>query len=109
MSGAGMPYEWSMTYDDYDKIFDEKVPMVDSSQIGGTHYVSKTIQPWDFIVANKLGYLEGNVVKYVSRYQEKGGLEDLRKAKHYLEKLLEVKTNECIQEITGSKNPAAKY
>jgi len=109
MSGAGMPYEWSHTYDDYDKIFDEKVPMVDSSQIGGTHYVSKTIQPWDFIVANKLGYLEGNVVKYVSRYQEKGGLEDLRKAKHYLEKLLEVKTNERIQEITGSKNPAAKY
>jgi len=109
MSGAGMPYEWSKTYDDYDKIFDEKVPMVDSSQIGGTHYVSKTIQPWDFIVANKLGYLEGNVVKYVSRYQEKGGLEDLRKAKHYLEKLLEVKTNERIQEITGSKNPAAKY
>jgi hypothetical protein len=96
-------------YDDYDKIFDEKVPMVDSSQVGGTHYVSKTIQPWDFIVANKLGYLEGNVIKYVSRYQEKGGLEDLRKAKHYLEKLLEVKTNECIQEITGSKNPAAKY
>ena len=109
MSGAGMPYEWSHTYDDYDKIFDEKVPMVDSSQIGGTHYVSKTIQPWDFIVANKLGYLEGNVIKYVSRYQEKGGLEDLRKAKHYLEKLLEVKTNERIQEITGSKNPAAKY
>jgi len=109
MSGAGMPYEWSQTYDDYDKIFDEKVPMVDSSQIGGTHYVSKTIQPWDFIVANKLGYLEGNVIKYVSRYQEKGGLEDLRKAKHYLEKLLEVKTNERIQEITGSKNPAAKY
>jgi len=63
-------------YDDYDKIFDEKVPMVDSSQVGGTHYVSKTIQPWDFIVANKLGYLEGNVIKYVSRYQEKGGLED---------------------------------
>jgi len=109
MSGAGMPYEWSQTYDDYDKIFDEKVPMVDSSQVGGTHYVSKTIQPWDFIVANKLGYLEGNVIKYVSRYQEKGGLEDLRKAKHYLEKLLEVKTNERIQEITGSKNPAAKY
>jgi len=109
MSGAGMKYDWSMSYDDYDKIFDEKVPMVDSSQIGGTHYVSKTIQPWDFIVANKLGYLEGNVIKYVSRYQEKGGLEDLRKAKHYLEKLLEVKTNERIQEITGSKNPAAKY
>lgn len=38
-------------------------------QIGGTHYASKSIQPWDYIIANQLGYLEGNVVKYVSRWQ----------------------------------------
>jgi len=110
--GAGMNFNWSSSnviYDDYEKIFDEKVPMVDSSQVGGSHYVSKTIQPWDFIVANKLDYLEGNIVKYVVRHKDKGGLEDLRKARHYLDKLIEVRTNECIQEITGSKNPAAKY
>lgn len=59
-------------------------------QVGGQHYVSKAIQPWDYIVSNKMGYLEGNVIKYVSRYKEKGGLEDLVKAAHYLEKLIEV-------------------
>lgn len=59
-------------------------------QVGGQHYVSKAIQPWDYIVSNKMGYLEGNIIKYVSRYKEKGGLEDLIKAAHYLEKLIEV-------------------
>ena len=59
-------------------------------QVGGGHYQTKAIQPWDYIVSNRLGYLEGNVVKYVSRWQEKGGRQDLEKARHYLDKLLEV-------------------
>lgn len=58
-------------------------------QVGGDHYQNKVIQPWDYIVANNLGYLEGNVVKYVSRWKEKHGLEDLKKARHYLDKLIE--------------------
>jgi hypothetical protein len=58
-------------------------------QVGGDHYKSKAIQPWDYIAANGLGYFEGNVVKYVTRYKEKGGVADLEKAKHYLEKLIE--------------------
>jgi len=58
-------------------------------QIGGEHYL-KAIQPWDFIVANDLGFLEGNIVKYITRYKEKGGVVDLEKAKHYLEKLIEL-------------------
>lgn len=58
-------------------------------QIGGDHYKSKAIQPWDFIVTNNLGYLEGNIVKYVSRWREKGGVHDLQKAQHYLAKLIE--------------------
>ena len=58
-------------------------------QIAGTHYKSKTIQPWDYIVANNLGYLEGNIVKYVSRWKDKGGVDDLKKAQHYLAKLIE--------------------
>lgn len=60
-----------------------------SSQIGGSHYKDKAIQPWDYIISNGLGYLEGNIVKYVSRYKEKNGLEDLKKARHYLDKLIE--------------------
>lgn len=60
------------------------------TQVGGSHYKDKAIQPWDFIVSNELGYLEGNVVKYVSRYKDKGGIDDLRKARHYLDKLIHV-------------------
>ncbi len=62
---------------------------VNNVQIGGNHYKGKHIQPWDYIIANNLGYLEGNVVKYVSRWKDKNGVEDLLKAKHYLEKLIE--------------------
>lgn len=61
-----------------------------ATQVGGQHYKAKAIQPWDYIVANELGYLEGNVVKYVSRWKDKGGIEDLKKAMHYLTKLIEV-------------------
>lgn len=63
-------------------------------QIGGNHYKDKTIQPWDFIAANELGYFEGNIVKYVSRWRDKGGMVDLKKAKHYLDKLIELEDNQ---------------
>jgi hypothetical protein len=59
-------------------------------QHGGTHYRTKAIQPWDFIAANSLGYFEGNVVKYVARWRDKNGIEDLEKARHYLDKLIGV-------------------
>jgi len=68
----------------------EMVPNANDVQIAGTHYKDKSIQPWDYIVSNKLGYLEGNIVKYVSRWKDKGGIDDLRKARHYLDKLIEV-------------------
>jgi hypothetical protein len=63
-------------------------------QIGGSHYRLKSIQPWDYIAANDIGYFEGNIIKYVSRWRNKGGLDDLRKAQHYLEKLIELNTVE---------------
>jgi hypothetical protein len=59
-------------------------------QVAGTHYKSQTIQPWDYIISNEIPYMEGNVIKYVSRWRDKGGLDDLRKAQHYLQKLIEV-------------------
>jgi hypothetical protein len=68
----------------------EPVSTANAIQVGGGHYQTKAIQPWDYIVSNRLGYLEGNVVKYVSRWQDKGGRQDLEKARHYLDKLLEV-------------------
>jgi len=62
------------------------------TQISGNHYKCKTLQVWDFVAANNLGYFEGNIVKYVSRWKDKGGVDDLRKAKHYIEKLIELET-----------------
>lgn len=59
-------------------------------QVAGDHYKGKKIQPWDYIIDNDLGYLEGNVIKYVSRWKDKNGVDDLRKAAHYLQKLIEV-------------------
>jgi len=47
------------------------------------------IQPIEYIVANNMGFCEGNVVKYISRWEMKGGVEDLEKAKHYIEMLIE--------------------
>lgn len=60
-------------------------------QVGGTHYKAKSIQPWDYIAANEIGYFEGNIIKYISRWKEKGGVDDLKKARHYLDKLIELK------------------
>lgn len=77
-----------MPYDQIDN--DYKKLSGNDHQVGGSHYVSKTIQPWDYIAANNLDYFSGNVVKYVSRWRDKNGLEDLLKAKHYLEKLIEL-------------------
>jgi len=59
-------------------------------QVGGTHYKDKSIQPWDYIAANNIGYFEGNIIKYVSRWRSKGGVDDLNKAAHYLKKLIEL-------------------
>lgn len=66
-----------------------------TEQVGGTHYTSKRVQPIEFIHANNLPFIEGNVVKYVSRWREKGGLRDLEKAKHYIELLIELETKEA--------------
>ena len=58
-------------------------------QVGGSHYQTP-IQTWDYIAANGIGYFEGNIIKYVSRWEKKGGVQDLEKARHYLDKLIEL-------------------
>jgi len=59
------------------------------SQVGGSHYKDMPIQPVEFITKNKLGFLEGNVVKYVCRHKAKNGRQDVEKAIHYLQLLLD--------------------
>lgn len=58
-------------------------------QVGGNHYKSFKIQPIEFITINNLGYIVGNIIKYVCRYKLKNGVEDLRKARHYIDLLIE--------------------
>lgn len=59
-------------------------------QVGGGHYKRFVIQPVEFCQKNKLGYCESNVIKYVVRHQFKNGVEDIKKAIHYLELLLQL-------------------
>jgi hypothetical protein len=70
---------------------------VNETQVGGTHYTTKSIQPWEAMQAwmsedEFCGFLRGNCLKYLVRYKDKGGVEDLRKARHYLDKLIEMET-----------------
>ena len=58
-------------------------------QIGGNHYKNYKIQPIEFILKNNIGFCEANIIKYVLRFKEKGGVEDLLKAKHYIELLID--------------------
>lgn len=85
------PDDDELTYDDYNTA--RKVV-----QIGGNHYV-KEIQPWDAMQSwmtsmEFKGFLRGNVIKYVARYKDKNGVEDLEKAMHYLDKLIQEEERE---------------
>ena len=57
------------------------------------HYANHKIEPIDYIIANGLTYCEGNVVKYISRWRRKGGMEDLKKAKQYIDFMIEKETH----------------
>ena len=62
-----------------------------NKQVGGKHYSKYgDLQPWDVVIQWELGYLEGTALKYIARWRDKGGLEDLRKAIHFLQKKIEV-------------------
>ena len=63
-------------------------------QVGGGHYIKKRVQPWDAMKSwmpkeQFIGFLRGNAIKYLARIDEKGGVEDVQKARHYIEKLIE--------------------
>ena len=58
-------------------------------QIGGSHYKDMKIQPSKFVIENKLLFPEGNVIKYICRHQYKGGKQDLEKAIHFIEMIIE--------------------
>ena len=63
-------------------------------QEGGGHYKGLAIQPVEYITANDISYLEGNVIKYVTRHKNKNGIEDIKKAIHYLELIIQLQYKE---------------
>jgi hypothetical protein len=79
-------------------------------QEGGRHYKDMAIQPVEYIHKNGLGFIEGCVVKYVSRWRSKGGVEDLRKARHFIDMLIELEEdNGKLQEQAHGKGAVALH
>ena len=74
-----------------------------SKQVAGNNYKDLPIQPVEYIHANALGYFEGNVIKYVSRWRKKNGIADLEKAKHYIELLIELENRRLDGECNAGK------
>ncbi len=72
-----------------------------NTQINGTHYRELAIQPVEFIHANGIGYMEGNVIKYVTRWRSKGGIADLHKAKHYIDLLIELEQKQTAPSMAA--------
>lgn len=71
-------------------------------QIGGSHYKDFAIQPVEFIHRNGIDFLSGNIIKYVCRWKAKGGLQDLEKAKHYVELLIELSANKTEETLKAT-------
>ena len=78
-------------------------------QEGGGHYKDMRIQPVEFIHANRLPFLEGNVIKYLSRWKVKNGIQDLLKARHYIDLLIELETKDPSHDanLSATERPAS--
>ena len=64
------------------------------TQVGGNHYKKFAIQPVEFCYRNNIGYLEATAIKYLCRWKDKNGLQDLEKAKHFIDLLIEMETKQ---------------
>ncbi len=94
-------FTWKITGDGADIIAWRPVETVKVDnpldvQVGGGHYKKYAIQPVEFITKNKLGFLEGCVIKRICRYEDKNGREDLEKIKHEIDLLIELKYGSAI-------------
>ena len=96
--GGEGPHPWSPTglkMSELDKVteqeWNESARKASQRQVGGDHYNTMKIEPIEFVLANNLGYCEGNAIKYICRHAVKGGVQDVDKAIHYLQLLKEYK------------------
>ena len=78
----------------------QAVPSALAVQVGGGHYKTMKIQPLEYCHANNIGKIEGDVIAYVSRWKLKGGIEDLKKARHELDILIELETKDATARTT---------
>jgi hypothetical protein len=90
---TGLPITLEMTLEEEQELENMIATSALNTQVGGSHYRDKGIQPIIYIHANNLGFCEANVVKYVTRWRDKNGVADLKKAIHYLELLIELEGN----------------
>ena len=84
------------------------MPSANEKQVGGKHYQQQKIQHWDYVAANDLDYFQGQITKYVSRWKSKNGVEDLKKALHFLEKYIELVEGGAYTRkivVNGAANP----
>jgi len=75
-------------------------------QEGGAHYKGVPVEHWDFVLMHNIPYLEAQVIKYMMRWRKKNGIEDLRKAKHFVEKLIEHELAREIEADPRRKQPS---
>jgi len=76
-------------------------------QVGGGHYKAMKIQPIEFCHANSIPFVEGNIIKYVCRWRSKNGVEDLKKARHMLDMLIELEVN--LSQAGGESIPGRRH
>lgn len=95
MPDLGQPKEFTLEsyFAGLNKFHEDTGKSVKDQQVAGSHY-QRAIQPWDIISEWELDFWEGNVLKYLLRWKHKDGVQDLQKAKHYLEYLIERELND---------------
>jgi hypothetical protein len=84
------------TKSDRNTPFEDNEVAASDRQVGGGHYKDCAIQPIDYILANRIGYMEANVIKYITRHEKKNGLQDLEKARHYIDLIIEKKYSQGV-------------
>ena len=85
------PRGWTNSWNErylQDVTISKPTPTALDTQVGGSHYKKTGIQPVEYCHANNIGFMEGCVIKYISRYKAKGGKQDLEKAKHFIDLLI---------------------
>lgn len=75
------------------------------TQVDGNHYKTLAVQPVEYIHANGIGYFEGNVIKYVTRWKSKNGIKDLEKAKHFIDLLIQLETESAGEDYRPDIGP----